>query len=218
MPIDEHHPMINFDPYGLSKEVDERTAAVMARRFSMSVAALRFHWIATRDQQLAGIARQRRGPRDRADELRSTWGYVDLRDAASACRLAIEAAADRPYGFVPMNIVAADSLVETPSTDLLAEHAPEIEVRAHARSHPGGVRHRPRRRGDRLDPAALLARSGLRRSGLSRSGPRRLIRPAGPPAHDVPGGLVGCRGRRRGAVRWRTDASLPVTTRQTAVV
>ena len=52
VPIDEHHPMINFDPYGLSKEVDERTAAVMARRYSMSVAALRFHWIATRDQQL----------------------------------------------------------------------------------------------------------------------------------------------------------------------
>ncbi|HEY5846735.1 MAG TPA: NAD(P)-dependent oxidoreductase, partial [Microlunatus sp.] len=126
VPIDEDHPMINFDPYGLSKEVDERTAAVMARRHSMSVAALRFHWIASRDQQLAGIAAQRQGPRDWADELRSTWGYVDLRDAASACRLAIEAAADRPYGFAPLNIVAADSLVETPITDLLAEHAPEI--------------------------------------------------------------------------------------------
>jgi nucleoside-diphosphate-sugar epimerase len=129
VPIDEDHPMTNFDPYGLSKEVDERTAAVMARRFSMSVAALRFHWIASRDQQLAAIAAQRQGPRDWADELRSTWGYVDLRDAASACRLAIEAAADRPYGFVPLNIVAADSLVESPITDLLAEHAPEIEVR-----------------------------------------------------------------------------------------
>ena len=43
--------------------------------------------------------------------------------------MAIEAAADRPYGFVPLNIVAADSLVESPITDLLAEHAPEIEVR-----------------------------------------------------------------------------------------
>jgi nucleoside-diphosphate-sugar epimerase len=129
VPVDEHHPMINFDPYGLSKEVDERTAAVMARRFSMSVAALRFHWIASRGQQLAAIAAQRHGPRDWADELRSLWGYVDRRDAASACRSAIEAAADEPYGFVPLNIVAADSLTETPITDLLAEHAPEIEVR-----------------------------------------------------------------------------------------
>ena len=130
VPVDEDHPMINFDPYGLSKEVDERTAAVMARRFSMSVAALRFHWIATRTQQLAAIETQRQGPRDWADELRSIWGYVDLRDAASACRLAVEAAADDPYGFVPLNIVAADSLVETPITELLAEHAPEIEIRS----------------------------------------------------------------------------------------
>ena len=78
-----------------------------------------------------------RSPRDWADELRSLWGYVDLRDAASACRLAIEAAADQPYGFVPLNIVAADSLVETPITDLLAEHAPEIEIRA-ASGRPRG--------------------------------------------------------------------------------
>lgn len=128
VPLDEDHPMINFEPYGLSKEVDERTAAVMARRFAMSVAALRFHWIATREQQLdfvAGLS----GDRDWDDELRNLWGYVDLRDAAAACRLAIEAAARAPYGFVPLNIVAADCLADRPLTELIAEHAPEIEVR-----------------------------------------------------------------------------------------
>lgn len=130
VPVDEDHPMVNFDPYGFSKEVDERTAAVQARRHDMSVAALRFHWIAPRDQQLAAIDRQREGPRDYDDEVGNLWGYVDLRDAASACRLAIEAAARQPYGFVPLNIVAADSLTETPITELLAEHAPEIEIRA----------------------------------------------------------------------------------------
>lgn len=130
VPVDENHPMTNFDPYGLSKEVDERTAAVMARRHTMSVAALRFHWIATREQQLEAMARQRTGPRDLDDELGSLWGYVDLRDAASACRLAIEAAARSPYGFVPLNVVAADSLADAPIPDLLAEHAPEIEVTA----------------------------------------------------------------------------------------
>ncbi|HEY5786699.1 MAG TPA: NAD(P)-dependent oxidoreductase [Microlunatus sp.] len=138
VPIDEDHPMINFDPYGLSKEVDERTAAVMTRRFSMSVVALRFHWIATRADQLATIAARRQGSRDWDDELRNLWGYVDLRDAASACRLAIEAAADKPYGFVPLNIVAADSLVEVPIADLLAEHAPEIEIRSRLGPTQGG--------------------------------------------------------------------------------
>lgn len=129
VPIDEDHPMDNAEPYGLSKEVDERTAATMVRRFGMSVAALRFHWIAHRDQQLAAIERQR-GPRDWADELRNLWGYVDLRDAARACRLAIERAAVQPYGFAAVNIVAADALSEVPITELVAAHAPDIEVRA----------------------------------------------------------------------------------------
>ncbi len=129
VPVDEDHPMRNFDPYGLSKEVDERTAAVMARRFAMTVAALRFHWIADREQQLAAVA-ERRGPRDWDEDLRDLWGYVDLRDAAAACRSAIEAAAAKPYGFVPLNIVAADSLAEVPLSELLARHAPEIEVRS----------------------------------------------------------------------------------------
>ncbi|HEY5980192.1 MAG TPA: NAD(P)-dependent oxidoreductase [Microlunatus sp.] len=130
VPIDEDHPMVNIDPYGLSKEVDERTASVMARRFAMSVAALRFHWIAPRDQQLAAVAQRRGGSRDWDDELRNMWGYVDPRDAASACRLAIEAAVQKPYGLVSLNIVAADSLAEEPIAELLAEHAPEIEIRS----------------------------------------------------------------------------------------
>lgn len=129
VPVDEDHPMINYDPYGLSKEVDERTAAVLARRFSMSVAALRFHWIATHDQQLAAVASL--GPvHDWDAELRGLWGYVDLRDAARACRLAVEASAREPYGFVAMNIVAADQLADRPITEMLIEQAPEIEIRA----------------------------------------------------------------------------------------
>jgi nucleoside-diphosphate-sugar epimerase len=129
VPVDEDHPLINYEPYGLSKEVDERTATVMVRRFAMSVAALRFHWIATREQQLDYVANLS-GIRDWDDELRNLWGYVDLRDAASACRMAVEASARQPYGFVAMNIVAADTLSRVPIAELLAEHAPEIEIRA----------------------------------------------------------------------------------------
>ena len=129
VPVDEDHPMTNYDPYGLSKEVDERTAAVMVRRFGMSVAALRFHWIATHEQ-LVEAAAHPTVPRDVDAELRGLWGYVDVRDAARACRLAIEAAGRAPYGLVPMNIVAADSLADRPIPELLAELAPEIEIRS----------------------------------------------------------------------------------------
>lgn len=128
VPVDEDHPLLNADPYGLSKEVCERIAEMFCRRDQMSIAALRFHWIVSRETQLNRISERRRSP-DWVDEARNLWGYVDLRDAARACRLAIEVAATRPYGFAAMNIVAADNLAEEPIEELLAAHVPGVEVR-----------------------------------------------------------------------------------------
>jgi len=135
--VDEDHPMRPCEPYGLSKEVDERTAAMFARRTGMSVAALRFHWIATAAEQQDRRQQLKPLEGDAAEDLRLLWGYVDVRDAARACRLALEAAARRPYGFAPMNIVAADTLSTRPLADLLAL-APQIEVRAELTGTCGG--------------------------------------------------------------------------------
>ena len=128
VPVDEKHPLLNHDAYGLSKEVDERTAEMFCRRDGMSIAALRFHWIARRDEQLASVPRYR----DRellVEGARGWWGYVDLRDAARACRLALEAARDRPFGFEAMNIVAADTLLEIPTEDAIRAVAPGTQIR-----------------------------------------------------------------------------------------
>ena len=129
VPVDEEHPMLNHDAYGLSKEVDERTAQMFSRRNGMSVAALRFHWIATREEQLATVARHRGEP-EWVESARTMWGYVDLRDAARACRLAIEAGRDRPFGFSAFNIVAADTLIDGPTEATVREHAPATEIRS----------------------------------------------------------------------------------------
>jgi nucleoside-diphosphate-sugar epimerase len=141
VPVDEEHPFQNRDPYGLSKEVDERTAEMFCRRYQMSVAALRFHWLATPAEQLRRLNQLRTasvsGERNWPHELRELWGYVDLRDAARACRLAVEAARREAYGFVPMNIVAADALTDEPIQELLSEHAPRTEIRAPLAPHAG---------------------------------------------------------------------------------
>lgn len=92
-PIDEAHPLMNHDAYGVGKEVDERVAEMFCRRDGMSVAALRFHWVATREEQQHAAENLRAHPEQGANGL---WGYVDLRDAARACRLAIAA---EPFGF-----------------------------------------------------------------------------------------------------------------------
>lgn len=129
VPIDEAHPLLNHDAYGLSKEIDERTAEMFARRDGMSVACLRFHLIARSDE--LGGRRVTGADEDVLTEGgRGFWGYVDLRDAARALRLAIETARDAPYGFEPFNIVAADTLLDLPTEEAIRRVAADTVIRS----------------------------------------------------------------------------------------
>lgn len=124
VPLDEDHPFLVHEAYGLSKEVDERTAAMFHRRTGMTIACLRFHWVAL-PEQLAAASPE--GLRDVESGKNNLWGYVDVRDAATACRLGIEAPITGSEAF---NITAADTLVATPTADLVAKLLPDTEVRS----------------------------------------------------------------------------------------
>jgi nucleoside-diphosphate-sugar epimerase len=126
VPLDESHPMDNHDAYGLSKEVDERTAEMFVRRDGMQIAALRFHWVGHPDE-IAGIGPDGMTEAELIANAKILWGYVDVRDAASACRLAIEAEFG---GFEAFNIVAPDTQSHTPTEELLRAYAPSIEIRS----------------------------------------------------------------------------------------
>ncbi len=125
-PVDEAHPLLNHDPYGVGKEVDERVAEMFCRRDGMTIAALRFHWVATPEEQRAAAERHRASP-DSINATRTLWGYIDLRDAARACRLALEA---EPFGFAACNIAAADTLFPLPTEEAIRRYAPRTELRA----------------------------------------------------------------------------------------
>lgn len=122
-PVDEDHPLLGADPYALSKEVDERTAAMFRRRVGMAVAALRFTWVARPDEVGEAADRVRRNP---AGSSRTLWSYVDIRDAAVATRLALETA---DLQFEVFNVAAADTLSDIPTEKLLRDYAPSVEVR-----------------------------------------------------------------------------------------
>lgn len=124
VPLDEGHPFLAHDPYALSKEVDERTAEMFVRRCGMTVLAYRFHWISR-----PGEAKERGEDRTppRYKDSTNLWGYVDIRDAAQACRLGLESDLT---GFHPFNIIAADTLRHEPTADLLRDYLPTTEVRA----------------------------------------------------------------------------------------
>lgn len=124
VPIDEAHPLLPQDPYGLSKEVGERVCAAFSRRTGMSVLAFRFHYIVQ-----PGEVAERAADFDPTSAVaaRELGGYVDVRDAARACRLGLER---RGLGFEVFNITAADTLSLTPTLALVRHHYPEVEVRA----------------------------------------------------------------------------------------
>jgi nucleoside-diphosphate-sugar epimerase len=125
-PLDEAHPLLNHDCYGLSKEVDERTAQMFHRRTGMQIAALRFHWVAYADEAAAKADRLKEDPLY-DNWWRLLWGYVEIQDAAAMCRLALEADG---IGFDMFNVTAADTLSTIPTEELLQTYTPDLELRA----------------------------------------------------------------------------------------
>lgn len=125
VPLDEDHPLLPQEAYGLSKQVDERTAEMFTRGHDLTVTALRFHWVATAEEIHARAKELASDPQDgrAAPEL---WGYIEIGDVARACRLALDA----PAGFHALNICAADTLSDVPTAELIARQHPTTEVRS----------------------------------------------------------------------------------------
>ncbi|MCW5851430.1 MAG: NAD(P)-dependent oxidoreductase [Anaerolineae bacterium] len=122
-PVDEAHPFLGQDPYALSKEVDESTAAMFHRQTGMTVAAMRFHWVSAPGEAAKMVERIRD---DVQQHMTNLWGYVDARDVAQACRLALEV---EGLGFEAFNVLAADTLREEPTEDLVRTYLPQVEIR-----------------------------------------------------------------------------------------
>lgn len=129
VPVDEAHYPHPQSTYSLSKVVSETAAAEIAKWSGIPFLALRYSNIL--------------GPKNYQEEfpgywddatLRkwNLWGYIDVRDAASATRLALTAPVTGTDSFV---IAAADTVMTRPSADLLAEVFPEVEVRGDLTGH-----------------------------------------------------------------------------------
>ena len=119
IPIDETHPLLSQDSYGLSKMVGEELAEGFVRRTpDLAVSSLRFTWVL--DQEDIQVARRAREQRETSGGG-AFWTWVDVRDAASACRLAMEN--NRP-GHEAFYIAAPEIRLDMPIEDLLAQHFP----------------------------------------------------------------------------------------------
>lgn len=124
VPMDEQHPLKPQDPYALSKVVGETIAQAFARRSRMTVVSLRLAWIHTPEtfkQQLVPLWDK---PREGASNL---WSYIDARDAAQACRLALNADLK---GHEPFFIAAPNTFMQTPTAELVRRYYPKSKMPA----------------------------------------------------------------------------------------
>ena len=88
LPLDEEHPMMPFEPYGLSKQVGEDIGRMIARNSDTTVVSLRFTNVAPPEIQ-AEFPWPAPTPKNPLTLV--MWAYADARDVAEAHVLALDA-------------------------------------------------------------------------------------------------------------------------------
>jgi nucleoside-diphosphate-sugar epimerase len=122
LPMDDDHPRLPQDLYGLSKLCNEETAAAYTRRCGMTTICLRITAVMRTTGELHPWFRRmfeysnvRRSP--------DLWNYIEERDLARAFRLSIEATVEGHHDII---IAARDSWTPYDIRDLIHEHFPSL--------------------------------------------------------------------------------------------
>ncbi|MBS4196272.1 NAD-dependent epimerase/dehydratase family protein [Lederbergia citri] len=120
VPIDEEHPQLPEDSYGLSKIVNEQTADMIHRRTGMQVVSMRLGNVIT-PEMYANFPSFIHNPEQRKTIM---WSYIDSRDAATAYRLAVEADG---LGSVALNIANNETSMDIESKQLMEQVYPNVK-------------------------------------------------------------------------------------------
>jgi len=120
LPLDEAHPQLPEDSYGLSKVVNEVTAEAFHRRTGMQVISFRLGNILV-PESYAAVRESFADPESRK---RIFWSYIDARDVASACRLAIE---KDGLGVKAVILAADDTSSDQTSKDLVEKYLSDVK-------------------------------------------------------------------------------------------
>jgi nucleoside-diphosphate-sugar epimerase len=124
-PVDEDHYPLPATTYALSKVATETIAGHFAQWSGIPFVALRFSNIMS-PEWYEEFPSYWPDPQLRKWNL---WGYIDERDVALSCRLALEAPREAVAGNPAFIIAAADTVMNRSSAELLAEVFPGVELR-----------------------------------------------------------------------------------------
>jgi nucleoside-diphosphate-sugar epimerase len=128
VPVDEDHFPLPESTYALSKVVTETMAEHISTWSGIPFVGLRFSNIFT----AADYERVPSFKDDPESRIWNLWGYIDVRDAAAACRNALEA---DTTGSVNVIIANDDTIVSDESVVLMRRFFPGVEVRGELREH-----------------------------------------------------------------------------------
>jgi nucleoside-diphosphate-sugar epimerase len=119
LPLDEDHPSLPQDSYGLSKVLGERIAdSIVSLSPAMTISSLRFPGV-NFDLSYESFRERWRNPASRASGF---WTYIDARDAATTCRLALEAKFRGHEVFIAS---ASKNCMIQPSLELVKKYLPK---------------------------------------------------------------------------------------------
>ena len=124
LPLDEEHPMMPFEPYGLSKQVGEDIGRMIARNSDTTVVSLRFTNVALPEIQ-AEFPWSAPTPENPLTLV--MWAYADARDVAEAHVLALNAEIEEYEAFM---IAQPSSRFKEPTVDLVKNNfGDQVEIR-----------------------------------------------------------------------------------------
>jgi nucleoside-diphosphate-sugar epimerase len=128
VPLDDQHLMQPETSYAVSKAIGEELAEHVVRQVGLTVIGLRFSVIMD-DEDYVTL------PDRWADPTRgrwNLWSYTDLRDAATSCRLALEADLSGARAFM---VTAADTVMDRQTAELLRDFLPDIRQNSSIEGH-----------------------------------------------------------------------------------
>jgi len=127
-PIDEDHAPYPESSYSLSKVAGEELARQFARWTGIPYLGLRFSNV----MEPHDYERFAEWQDDAHLRRWNLWGYVDARDVAQACRLALDAPVEGAEVFI---VAAADTVMRRPNAELMAEVYPGVDLRGDIGEH-----------------------------------------------------------------------------------
>ena len=124
LPLDEEHPMMPFEAYGLTKQVGEDIGRMIARNSATTVVSLRFTNVA-----LPEVQSEFPWPAPTPENPLTLvmWAYADARDVAEAQVLALDAKIDEYEAFM---IAQPSSRFNEPTIDIVKQNfGDRVEIR-----------------------------------------------------------------------------------------